>query len=352
MITRDDLMAICPRPKSGVRQQVWDGYAAAILSREGRLLFMRYDCYTPARMAMFFGAVVAPETGMAILQESGGYTPERLVAVFGPGRHSAAIGIEEARRLCAKTGEVSIGHGRTAPAKDYAIFERIYGLGNPRKAKELGNTEPGDGYLTRGLGLNQATGREALQGFAAEIGCSIEDLATPINCVHMALIEWDEKNCNTWADQGGETGVINVRKLVNAGSLKVSTSRVNGIPEALRAYKVARRVITADDFYDRENDSVSFGLPEPADVDAPPPASLAHSTEAQVGAGVSTGGVTLVGSATKTAVMTVAKTGTLTAGAIMLELLSNEQFWIGAGLVFAGAYGIFKRKWRFETGRQ
>ena len=27
-----------------------------------------------------------------------------------------------------------------------AIAERVYGLGNPHKAQELGNTQPGDGF--------------------------------------------------------------------------------------------------------------------------------------------------------------------------------------------------------------
>ena len=39
-----------------------------------------------------------------------------------------------------------------------ALAERVYGLGNPGKAKELGNTIAGDGYRYRGGGVLQTTG--------------------------------------------------------------------------------------------------------------------------------------------------------------------------------------------------
>lgn len=67
-----------------------------------------------------------------------------MVEIFGVGRHFAAVTASEAARLA--------GHPE-------AIAERVYGLGNPRKARELGNTEPGDGFRYRGDGVLQTTGR-------------------------------------------------------------------------------------------------------------------------------------------------------------------------------------------------
>jgi len=72
------------------------------------------------------------------------YSAERLMQIFGVGRHSAAVTPAEAERLA---------------HDERAIAERVYGLGNPRKALELGNKEQGDGFRYRGCGLMQTTGR-------------------------------------------------------------------------------------------------------------------------------------------------------------------------------------------------
>lgn len=358
MITREDLAAICPRPKSGTAAaSIWDGYANAMLSSEGWELFKRYDVTTPARMAMFLAAVVAPETGMRLIRESGAYSAQGILRIFGAGRHSAKVDEREAYQI----STLPVRPDGSGPRTD-VLFERVYGLGNPYccknvkqcrkqgqtcKARELGNWEHGDGARCRGLGLNQATGRYALEKYARKIGCSIDELAIPINAVHMALIEWREKNCNVWADKGGEEGVVSVRKLINAGSLKVPASRVNGIPDAMRAYAVARRVITASDFVE-VGIAVKVTEAEVPPLQEQPPSSPWKSTEVQLAHGTSGSGVGLIGSAAKGAVMKSAQTGSLSLMPILVELLSNEVFWVGAGLVFAGVYFYLKRKWRLE----
>jgi predicted chitinase len=242
-LTREDLIAICPPPKSGLRREVWEGYVKAMTSAQAKKLFEKYEINTPLRLSHLLATWVA-ETNLCILWESGAYSATSIVRVFGVGRHSAAITLGEARRIAllpvAKRTEV--------------LFERVYGLGNKRKARELGNTEPGDGYRFRGLGLNQITGRWAHEKSAKEIGCKLEDLEKPINCIHAALLEWQRKGCNAHADRDD---VVAVRKLINAGSLKVSVHRINGLDNAKAALARAKRVIGPDDFDD--------------EVDLPPP---------------------------------------------------------------------------------
>lgn len=355
MITRDDLLAVCPRPKDTALRKVWDGYADAMLSPEGENLFQQYQVNTASRMVMFLGAVVAPETQMTVLRESGKYSASRILAIFGAGHHSSAVRPEEAARIASLPVNAD-GSGHRCDT----LFERVYGLQiahccktplkcrTPKKAckaREFKNWEPGDGARCRGLGLNQMTGRKPQEAAAKEIGCTLDELATPLNALHMALIEWDEKDCNTWADKGGEQGVIAVRKLVNAGNLKVSVSRVNGIPEAMRAYAIARRVITPDDFRVASDDRPTI---DNADHLAAPPASLAHSTEAQVATGTSGGGTLILGNSVKASVMSVAKGGSLSFWAIMVDLLSREETWIGGALVFGGIYMLLKRRNRLH----
>jgi predicted chitinase len=58
-----------------------------------------------------------------------------------------------------------------------ALAERAYCLGNPKKAKELGNTQPGDGYRFRGNGMLQLTGRGSHKSMGAKTGFDLD--ATP-----------------------------------------------------------------------------------------------------------------------------------------------------------------------------
>jgi predicted chitinase len=60
--------------------------------------------------------------------------------------------------------------GRAIAHHPEALAERVYGLGNPTKAKELGNIEPGDGYRCRGAGMLQLTGRGAHRRIGAKTG--------------------------------------------------------------------------------------------------------------------------------------------------------------------------------------
>jgi hypothetical protein len=63
--------------------------------------------------------------------------------------------------------------------------------------------------------------------------------ALSMNAIHAALIEWDEKKCNVYADKGDW---VSVRKLINGGSLKVPASRLNGLQEFLSGVQKAKKI--------------------------------------------------------------------------------------------------------------
>lgn len=159
---------------------------------DGDALLARYELTTPLRLAHLLAQIFHETGGLAIERESGAYSAARIMQIFGTGRHSAAVTAAEARRLA--------GDGP-------ALFERVYGLGNPRKARELGNTEPGDGWRYRGNGLMQTTGRGAHRrlGESCDLGDLFETRAAAVTEPRYALLpalaEWQLGRCNAMADR-------------------------------------------------------------------------------------------------------------------------------------------------------
>jgi putative chitinase len=90
---------------------------------------------------------------------------------------------------------------------------------NPAKAKELGNTQKGDGYKFRGRGLIQLTGRANYAAYKAYSKIDVvnhPELASKIDiALDIAGWYWWKKNINAFADNDD---VIGVTKKVNGGT--------------------------------------------------------------------------------------------------------------------------------------
>jgi hypothetical protein len=107
------LKALAPRAHSNYLQAI----------RDGEKLFQKHEIITALRMAHFL-AQALQETGcFTVLRENMSYSVPRMLEIFGVAHHSARITAEEAP---------SLAHNAAA------LAERVYGLGNPHKARELG----------------------------------------------------------------------------------------------------------------------------------------------------------------------------------------------------------------------
>lgn len=343
-LTRDDLIHIAPRPKQSASAAVWDSYVAALTSLEASELFEKYQITTPLRIQHALATMCA-ETNLSLIWESGAYSASGIMRVFGVGKHSARITAKEANHIAS----LHVNKDGSGPRCE-ALFERVYGFGNPKKARELGNTHPGDGWRFRGMGLVQSTGRHAHEKSAALIGVDVKDLSKPINCVHSLLLEWDQKNCNKYADRDDP---VSIRKLINGGSLKIATSKINGLPNAIAALNRSKAVITVADFSDAEPD-----IPTVAGV-VPPndnkPVALMASTEMQAAAG-GTGTTGIAGGMQWFDVLPRAfgqatATGKFSPTAFAFALLADPVFWGAMAFSFAtfgGIYLMIKRSKRFH----
>lgn len=167
-------------------------------------------------------AQLAHESGrFQRVEESLDYAADRLVQVFGAHRITPA----QAARV-----------GRTArwPADPEAIANIVYG--GAWGAKNLGNTEPGDGWRFRGRGLIQITGRANYAAWGATCGLSAEEatvrILTPAGSVAAALWYWRARGLLGPASRGD---VEACTRLINGG--------VVGLDERWMLYQVARHAL-------------------------------------------------------------------------------------------------------------
>lgn len=170
MITYELLKRFAP---NGVKLQV---HADAL-----ELARSKSTVNTKERLCCFLGQVFVETQGFTRMEENLDYrTPERLDAVF-----SAVNGIEDAEKLIKKGPE--------------AIANRVY-------ANRIGNGDEasGDGWLYRGSGYKQLTGRANYRDIGKIIGVDLEakpDLARhPVTAASIAFAFWDAKKCSPLAD--------------------------------------------------------------------------------------------------------------------------------------------------------
>lgn len=232
---------LCPRAKSS--------YLAAL--EEGDGLFHDHGITTPLRLSHFLAQAFHESGGLSIERESGNYSAPRIVQIFGVGHHSAAVTESEARQLA--------GDGP-------ALFDRVYGLGNPKKAAELGNTQPGDGWRYRGNGILQTTGRGNHRRMGQKCGVDFEgrpELVTSAqHALKPALAEWSEGDLNAAADRddietitrkinGGENGLDQrrdwlrkIKPLVQTVDLKIAPTPPDVEPVPTPVPKPTKQVAT------------------------------------------------------------------------------------------------------------
>lgn len=225
------LNKLWPRAKASVRNAV-----IAIHEKE----FRDHGMADPTTIAVFMGQISHECGGGTIIRENMYYKRLRIMEIFGVGKHSAKVTEEEARTL---------------EGQPQALAERVYGLGNPKKAKELGNTRAGDGYRFRGGGMLQLTGGYNYKTRGDKIGYNLYDnpdqLDNPTISFRVAVAEFVGLGCVPFAKQGDVTKV----------TLKVNGGK-NGLAD--------RQVWTRRWLAELEGVEEPAFAPRAAELDAPP----------------------------------------------------------------------------------
>lgn len=116
-------------------------------------------------------------------------------------------------------------------------------LANNVYAGRMGNTQPGDGYLYRGRGYIQLTGRDAYAAVGQAAGLDLvnnPDLAAaPENALRVACGFWAWKGLNPVCDTGDFNAVV---KIINGG--------LNGLDDRLQWLDKARKVLAGQSVRD------------------------------------------------------------------------------------------------------
>ena len=191
MITLEQFSAMIPKNKNA---KEW--YDAAVP------MFEQYEINTPKRIAGFMAQCAHESLDFTRLEENLNYSEKALNAVFGryfgKGKRDAA---EYARK----------------PEK---IANYVYQDEFRSKRGAMGNVNDGDGWLFRGRGIKQLTGRNNYTAFGKTVGMSAEEaaeyVATPKGAIESACWFWKTNKLDKWADKGDNVGLT---KKINGGTI-------------------------------------------------------------------------------------------------------------------------------------
>ncbi|MEM8724732.1 MAG: glycoside hydrolase family 19 protein [Pseudomonadota bacterium] len=195
------------------------------LGKAAHTEFPKVDITSPLRIAHVLAQQSVETGGFSKMTESMNYSVRGLLLVFSRSRISEA----DANRLGRKPGE-----GALSVERQSAIANILYGGDWGRR--NLGNTEPGDGWRYRGRGIKQTTGRHNYGEVKKVTGIDVitdpELLSNPATGVRAGCIYWDSRKCNTIADKDD---IVALTKKINGGT--------NGLDDRRKALARAKEIV-------------------------------------------------------------------------------------------------------------
>lgn len=184
-------------------QKLVVAFPDGVIGRETLTKFANKFGRTRVQTIHFFANIHHESGGFTIVRENMNYTAPRIMEIFGVGRHTAKITVAEAGRLA---------------GNPWDLAERVYGLGNPKKAKELGNFQSGDGFKYRGGGALQCTGGFDYKRYGGDELYNNPNLVGESSYYFTTAIkEFDAKNIWAKAKDLSEQSIRAVCRVVNGG---------------------------------------------------------------------------------------------------------------------------------------
>ncbi len=178
----------------------------------------KYGITTERRVVHFVSQCAHESNNFRTLEENLNYSEDALNRVFP--RYFGAAPKRNAKEYARKPEMIA----------NYVYMDEF------RSAK-MGNVNPGDGWLFRGRGLKQLTGRNNYTAFGKSIGMTAEEAATYVatekGAIESAAWFWDTNKLNTIADTDD---VVKMTKRINGGDI--------GLADRQQRYTKAMQILT------------------------------------------------------------------------------------------------------------
>lgn len=180
-------------------------------------IFPKYEIDTPNRIAGFVAQCAHESTNFTALEENLNYSEASLLKVFG--------------RYFGPSPKRSAAEYAKNPEKiaNYVYMDEF-------RVSKMGNVKPGDGWLFRGRGLKQLTGRENYTNFGKSVGMTAEEaavyVATEKGAIESACWFWNAKKLNAIADTGD---IVKMTKIINGGDI--------GLADRKKRYEAAIAIL-------------------------------------------------------------------------------------------------------------
>lgn len=161
----------------------------------------KWNIDTVERVAGFIAQCAHESNNFRTLEENLNYSWQSLMRVFG--------------RYFPTADKAKEYHRKPKQIANYVYMDE-----HRTKKGALGNVKPGDGWLFRGRGLKQLTGRNNYAAFGKTIGMTAEEaaeyVATKKGAIESACWFWDTNNLNQFADKKDIEGMS---RRINGGTI-------------------------------------------------------------------------------------------------------------------------------------
>jgi putative chitinase len=201
---------------AGVKQATAEKWTAAVAAA-----CQEFGIDTPQRIAGFLSQCAHESGGFERLQENLNYSAEGMAGIW-PTRFAVQ---EPDPKRPGKTKPKKDANGKNIPNKfALALHRKPEAIANVVYSGRMGNgpIESGEGWLYRGRGLKQLTGKDNHRACSAGLGVDLvanpDLLLKPSYAARSAAWFWQKNNCNTFADAGDIEGLT---KKINGGLIGI-----------------------------------------------------------------------------------------------------------------------------------